>query len=110
MDANIILDIRTKKEYCSGHVCNSINIPTPLPPVTKKSATKLFNKLNNFITENKINPKTPILLYCKKGIRAEQAKIFLEQLGMKNVKNLGGVEKNPLKQLMKNESIVCYCK
>ena len=107
---NIILDIRTKKEYCSGHLCNSINIPTPLPPLTKKTKDKLFNDLKRVVTKYKLPPNISIIVYCKKGIRAEQAKIFLKQLGMKKVKNIGGVETQPLKSTIKNNDIMCYCK
>lgn len=107
---NIILDIRSKKEYCSGHLCNSINIPTPLPPFTKKSKDKLFNDLKMFITKYKLPSNIPIIVYCKKGIRSTQAKIFLKNLGMKNVKNIGGVETEPLKNTIKKYDIICYCK
>ena len=107
---NVILDIRTKKEYCSGHICNSINIPTRLPPFTEKTLKKLFNDLKHFIHKNKIPPNLSIVTYCKKGIRAEQAKIFLKQLGMKKVKSIGGIEIQPLKSTIQNNKILCYCK
>lgn len=107
---NVILDVRTKKEYCSGHLCNSINIPTPLPPFTEKTKKKLFNDLKKFVIKYKLPPKIPIIIYCKKGIRAEQAKIFLKQLGMKKVRNIGGVEIQPLKSTIEKYNIICYCK
>lgn len=107
---NVIFDIRTQKEYCSGHLCNSINIPTPLPPFTEKTKNKLFNDLKQFIKKYKFSPNIPIIVYCKKGIRAEQAKIFLKELGMKNVKNIGGVTTEPLKSTIENNDIICYCK
>ena len=36
-----ILDIRTREEYCKGHICGSYNIETPLPPFTQ---SKIQNK------------------------------------------------------------------
>jgi len=107
---NLILDIRTKKEYCNGHICNSINIPTPLPPFTEKTKHKLFHNLQKFITKYRLPKNISITTYCKKGIRAEQAKIFLKQLGMKNVINIGGLEVDPLKSAINRNKIICYCK
>ena len=80
---NVILDIRTRKEYCSGHLCNSINIPTPLPPFTTITKKKLYKDLEFFVKKYKLPLNIPIIVYCKKGIRAEQAKIFLKKILLK---------------------------
>lgn len=108
MNKNIILDVRTRKEYCLGHVCDSINVPTPLPPLTSQKINNLRQNLYNTMIQQNVNPNTPIYVYCKKGIRASKAKILLEQMGMKNVQNIGGVEKDPLKSMLKQTQL-CYC-
>lgn len=104
---SIILDIRSKEEYCKGHICNSFNIPTPLPPFTINSVNNLKNNLKKFIVKNKIKKDITIIVYCKKGIRAKKAKLLLHQLGIKNVINIGGLSEEPLKNSVNK---LCKCK
>lgn len=104
---SIILDIRSKEEYCKGHICNSFNIPTPLPPFTNDSVNNLQNNLKKFIKKNKIKKDVTIIVYCKKGIRAEKAKMLLHKLGVKNVINIGGLLVEPLKSSVNK---LCKCK
>lgn len=99
----LILDVRSPKEYLKGHVCNSINIPTSLPPLKGQDVDKLKENLRR-LTES-LGPNTPIIVYCKKGIRASRAAKILKDLGMKNVCNLGGVEKGTLSSLIKKNKI-----
>lgn len=106
-----ILDVRTKNEYCSGHVCSSINLETPLPPLNQNMVNKLHNELNKL----KINKDSLILVYCKIGKRAGFTKYILNNLGYKNVLSIGGVNCEPLKSLIdgtkKSKYIsICYCK
>jgi rhodanese-related sulfurtransferase len=91
----MILDIRTREEYCSGHICGAINIETPLPPFTKKMIEDLFQKLSAI----KIKHNEEIKVYCKKGIRSRKAEQILNYLGYKNVINLGALK----------ETTLCYC-
>ena len=108
MSKNIILDIRTKQEYCSGHICSAINVPTPLPPLTQNKINNLRQNLHRTLVQLKVNPNTPIYVYCKKGIRARRAKVLLRQMGMRNIQNIGGVEKDPLKSMLRSMRL-CYC-
>jgi rhodanese-related sulfurtransferase len=75
----IVIDTRTKEEYESGHVKNSINIDFFNPNLREE-----LNKLD----KNKI-----YLLYCRSGSRSEQVGFLMkEELGFKEVYNLiGGV-------------------
>ena len=72
----IILDVRTKEEYASGHIPNAINIP------------------NEVIGSEEI-PELPdkdqlILVYCRSGNRSKQASKKLANLGYTNVVECGG--------------------
>lgn len=105
----LVLDVRTKKEFCSGHLHGSVLVETPLPPLTpnviKNFKIKLQNKLKYYPKNQKIH------VYCKKGIRAGEAAKILKAMGYKNVKVLGGVEANPLKnQISKGKYKMCVCK
>jgi carboxyl-terminal processing protease len=102
IENNIILDIRTRKEFCSGHLCGAIHIETPLPIQGKLTYYQYDSLRDKLISENLPKNKT-ILVYCKKGIRSTISANILEELGY-NVINLGGIEILPLKNAPK-----CYC-
>lgn len=90
----IVLDIRTVDEYNSGHLPGAINIDTPLPPLTPEVRAQLKQEL---CTKLDVPKHYPILVYCKKGIRAAEALECLYGLGYTNVISLGGVDTDPLK-------------
>nr|WP_321246195.1 rhodanese-like domain-containing protein [uncultured Psychroserpens sp.] len=58
----VILDVRTQREWDSGHVENSVHIP--------------LNELNNRVGEVKALNK-PIIACCKSGVRSAKAAKFL---------------------------------
>ncbi len=60
----IVIDVRTKNEYDSGHVVGSINIP--------------YDEINENINLAK---DKPILVYCQSGRRSSIAYTALEKLG-----------------------------
>lgn len=72
----LIIDVRTKDEYESGHIIGSKNIPLD------KIQTKIpeIKKLNK-----------PIITCCKSGMRSSQATSFLKQNGIECI-NGGGWE------------------
>jgi len=104
----LLLDIRTYKEYCSGHLCGAILVETPLPPLSYAQKDELQSRLSYILSRN-IPLSTLIHVYCKKGIRAEIAVKMLNRMGYNNVKSLGGVELSPLREIMKEGIKVCYC-
>jgi phage shock protein E len=68
-----ILDVRTKGEYQSGHLKNSINIP--------------LDKLQqNF---KKLNRNKPIITCCASGARSSSARRILKSNGFDQVYNGG---------------------
>ncbi len=70
----IILDVRSKGEYGSGHIKGSINI----------SVDVLNNNLNKLKDKNK-----PIITCCASGMRSASAKSILKSNGYTNVHNGG---------------------
>ncbi len=70
----IILDVRTKGEYGSGHIRGSVNIPV-------EQLHKNMNKLKD--------KKRPIITCCESGMRSASAKGILTSNGFINVHNGG---------------------
>ncbi|MBK9282851.1 MAG: rhodanese-like domain-containing protein [Sphingobacteriaceae bacterium] len=70
----VILDVRSKGEYSSGHVKGSVNIPVD------QLASNL-NKLKN--------KEQPIITCCASGMRSGSAKGYLKSLGYTKVHNGG---------------------
>jgi rhodanese-related sulfurtransferase len=69
----VIVDVRTKGEYQSGHLKNSINIPIDSLP--QKIA--------------KLNKNKPIVTCCASGARSASAKRILKSNGFEQVYNGG---------------------
>ena len=74
-DGAVILDVRTKGEFQSGHIKGAINIPVD----------QLRNNLNKLKDKNK-----PIITCCASGIRSASAKNILKSNGYSEVYNGGG--------------------
>ena len=91
----IILDIRSKQEFLKGHICGANHINTPLPPLSNKQLNTLYTTLFNM----NVTKDTPIMVYCKKGIRSAIATDMLRDIGYKNVTDLGGITLHPLKAI-----------
>lgn len=71
----IILDVRSKTEFDSGHIKGSINISV--------------NTLNSNLSKIKDKNKT-IITCCASGMRSASAKSILKANGYTNVHNGGG--------------------
>jgi len=70
----VILDVRTKGEYGSGHIRGSVNIPVD----------QLGKNLQKFKDK-----KRPIITCCESGMRSASAKGILKSNGFINVHNGG---------------------
>lgn len=70
----IVLDVRSKGEFASGHVPGSINIPV--------------NELDRHLKKFK-DKKKPIITCCASGMRSASAKGILGAAGFENVHNAG---------------------
>lgn len=98
-DDAIILDVRTRKEYCDGHLPGAILVETPLPPLNVKDRQYMWSLFSEF--SQYVHPNRPIIVYCKKGVRATFAASLLRRLGYRRVMILGGVDVEPLKSYSK---------
>lgn len=73
----ILLDVRTKEEYESGHIPHSMNLP--LGDIGSSSISILPDK------------SQMILVYCRSGNRSRQASEKLVKLGYTSVVEIGGI-------------------
>lgn len=73
-DGAVIIDVRTKAEYQSGHIRGSINIP--------------LNSLESNL--GKIKKDKPVITCCASGMRSASAKGILKARGYREVYNGGG--------------------
>jgi len=103
----IFLDIRSQREYCHAHLPNAILIPTPAVPQTAPEFAALRMKLLRVVRS--LPKQTHIIVYCKLGLRAGEAKRILNDLGYTNVTNLGGVKTEPIKSYMLAKGMVARC-
>lgn len=71
----IILDVRTKNEYASGHIKGSVNV----------SVDQLAKNLSKFPDKSKT-----IITCCASGMRSASAKSILKSNGYSEVYNGGG--------------------
>ena len=69
-----IVDVRTKAEFKSGHLKNSINIP--------------LDSLKNNL--KKMDKNKPLIVCCASGMRSSSAKGILQASGFNEVYNGGG--------------------
>lgn len=70
----VIIDVRTKGEYQSGHIKDSVNIPLD---VLKSNLSKL-------------KKDQPIITCCASGMRSSSARSILKANGFAEVHNGGG--------------------
>ncbi len=90
---NILLDVRTKKEYEARNIHGSINIP--------------IHELRERIHE--LSKDKPIFTYCEVGYRSYLASRVLMQTGFENVHSLTGGYKIFEMANAKTEDIVAAC-
>jgi phage shock protein E len=74
----IVVDVRTKKEYATGHIKGSLNIPVD------ELSVNLYQLPNHDV---------PVITCCASGMRSEAAQNFLKRNGYKSVYNGGSWEK-----------------
>ncbi len=75
----VILDVRTSKEYSSGHLDGALNIPLD----------SLYKNIGILNLEN----DTPIIVYCRSGSRSAEALKILKDNGYTHVFDLGAMKK-----------------
>jgi rhodanese-related sulfurtransferase len=75
-----LIDVRTEKEYMSGHIKGAVWI---------SRGTLEFD-----IQDVTADPKADIVVYCRSGARGSLSMLALKDLGYVNVKDLDGGFKN----------------
>lgn len=76
-----LVDVRTPEEYAEGHIAGAINIRNE---AIKGEPPELPDK------------RARILLYCRSGLRAEDAMMKLDEMGYTDLYNMGSVLDWPL--------------
>lgn len=74
----IILDVRTKEEYESGHIKNAVLLPNE--DISSDTASEVLPDKGQ-----------KILIYCRSGNRSKQASKKLVALGYTNIYEFGGI-------------------
>ncbi len=78
----LILDVRTRKEYTQGHIPGAIHIP--------------HDELPTRLAELPIAKSEEVVVFGKRGQRAERAKETLHGSGYLNVRDISGRWQGPL--------------
>lgn len=72
----LVLDVRTREEYASGHIAGALNIP--------------HDELASRLGELDIETSDEVVVHCKSGGRAGVAEATLREAGYTNVRDLSG--------------------
>lgn len=72
----IILDVRTRDEYSSGHIDTALNLP--------------HDELERRLGEIPGSKSSEIVVYCRSGKRAKVAEKILVEKGYTNIKDMAG--------------------
>ncbi len=75
-ESAVVLDVRDKKEFDTGHIVDAINIP--------------FSVLDSRVDELKKHQDKPIIVACKMGQHSGSAGTLLRKHGFENVSRLTG--------------------
>ena len=75
-DMPVIIDVRNKFEYESGHIPSAINVAVGL----------LFFQHD----ELAVSQKSHVIVYCNTGLRARVASMFLKRVGFESIYVLDG--------------------
>lgn len=73
----LILDVRTREEYDSGHIKDAVCLPNE--EILKEETELLPDKSQK------------ILVYCRSGNRSKQAALKLAKMGYENILEFGGI-------------------
>ena len=74
----VLLDVREEEEYITGHASGAQFLP--LDELTDESALELIPDLD-----------TPVLVYCRSGVRSHAAALRLVEFGYGEVYDLGSL-------------------
>ncbi len=72
----VLLDVRTESEFASGYIPGAINVP--LQEIEE-------------VTDYVPNKNTPVYVYCRSGVRSEQAAGAMRYMGYGDIVDIGGI-------------------
>lgn len=78
----VVLDVRTQVEFMDGHIKNAVLLP--VDTLNQSTAQAALPELS-----------TPVIVYCRSGVRSEIAASELVKLGYTQVYDLGGIQSWP---------------
>ncbi|MBR2528082.1 MAG: rhodanese-like domain-containing protein [Blautia sp.] len=71
----VLVDVRERTEFASGHIMGAINEPLSMIPKTS------------------LPKEVPLFLYCLRGSRSRKAASILKKMGYEKVKSIGGINR-----------------
>jgi len=74
--APVIFDVRSEKEFASGHVPGAVNLP--------------YDEITDRLAGQTLDPDDEIVVYCESGRRAAVAEEALRHAGFTSVRHLEG--------------------
>ena len=74
----VLLDVREEPEYITGHAIDAELLP--VDEITADTAADLIPSKD-----------TPVMVYCRTGRRSERAASILEELGYREIYDMGGL-------------------
>ena len=74
----VLLDVREEPEYITGHAIDAELLP--VDEITADTAADIIP-----------SKETPIMVYCRTGRRSERAADILENLGYREIYDMGGL-------------------
>ena len=74
----VLLDVREEPEYITGHAIDAELLP--VNEITADTAADLIPSKD-----------TPVMVYCRTGRRSERAASILEDLGYREIYDMGGL-------------------
>lgn len=78
-DKNILLlDVREEEEYITGHAIDAVLFT--LADINEESAAETIP-----------SKSTPVMVYCRSGVRSRAAAKLLDKMGYETVYDLGGL-------------------
>lgn len=74
----VLLDVREEAEYITGHAVDAVLLP--VDELTDETAMEVIPSL-----------ETPVLVYCRSGMRSNLAAHKLDSFGYEQVYDMGGL-------------------
>ena len=78
-----VLDVRTPREYASGHLAGSLNVDV--------TASDFAGRVDELAADGTIRRDAPVYLYCRSGSRSGKAVRILREKGFAEAWNVGGL-------------------